>query len=67
MDRFPQFPHKCNIPDVHAVEQRRLEGGGVSKEEAAKACAHWKESEKENCIADVMATNDLDVASTNGY
>ena len=67
MERFPQFPHKCNIPDARAAEQRRLVGGGISKDEAAKACAHWKIQERGNCIADVMATNDLSMANTNGY
>ena len=62
-----QFPVKCCLRNKAAKEQRRLLGDQVSLEEATKACAHWKSSQKENCISDVMATNDLKLAEYNGY
>ncbi|CAB9504737.1 hypothetical protein SEMRO_206_G086710.1 [Seminavis robusta] len=66
-DRAPQFPEKCHLPDAAAAQKRRLLGGAVSRDEAAEACAHWNEDERKNCIADVLATNDLELAEFSGY
>lgn len=66
--REPQFPELCRLPNKIASKRRKLLGGGVSRDEAAKACAHWKDTERENCIADVIATNDLDFGKdADGY
>ena len=67
-DRFPQFPAQCNLPDPKAAqEKRQLLGSVVSQEEAEQACAHWNEDERKNCISDVLATNDLELANGSGY
>ena len=68
LEHEPQFPAKCIVPNVSATsEKRQLLGGGVTKEQAIEACSHWEESLKANCIADVMVTNDLDLAKVNYY
>merc|ERR1712232_612274 len=57
----PQFPNRCGIPS--SVEMRhRLAESFVSREEAEVACSNKKENNKEMCIFDVMATNDLTTA-----
>ena len=68
MEQSPQFPAKCNIPYPKAVnEKRQLLGRMVSEEEAEAACSNWNVDEKKNCISDVLAMNDLELASGNGY
>lgn len=64
LDRLPQYPQKCNLPNVAERESRRV-GEGISEEQAKVACAHLKANTKrfENCIYDVTITNDLDQAS----
>jgi len=57
--RFPQFPTTCTPPDKMPKENRL--GAARLKKEAEEACAHWKE-DKEDCIFDVMATRDVQVA-----
>jgi len=56
--RFPQFPVTC--APAKKIPKTRL---GYSKqvEEAQAACSHWKE-DKEDCLFDVLATRDVDVA-----
>lgn len=56
--RFPQFPLTC--APAKKMPKTRL---GYSKqvEEAQEACSHWKE-DKEDCVFDVLATRDVDVA-----
>ena len=61
--RGPQHPEQCVFPDEEVRESRRL-GEGISEEEAGIACAHLKHNEQAfaNCVYDVTATNDLDLA-----
>ena len=58
-ERSPQYPQQCVLPDVKSVG-RRL-GHSVALKAAEEACAHWTKNKKE-CIFDVMATGDLEVA-----
>jgi len=61
--REPQYPNLCVLPDASARESRRL-SEGISEDEAEVACAHLKSDEHAfaNCVYDVTATNDLDMA-----
>ena len=64
--RFPQYPEACVAPgDAASVKKlrRRLGEKLVSKEEAEKACAHLNDFQKTLCVFDVLATNDLEVAT----
>lgn len=56
--RFPQYPTVCTPPAKMLGD--RL-GSSSFRKEAEEACAHWKE-DKEDCIFDVMATQDVLVA-----
>ena len=70
-NRSPQYPEKCRLPKkLTAAEQRNLRrrlGEAITREEAEKACDSWIPEEKEDCIYDVMATNDLELAQAGGY
>lgn len=61
--RAPQYPVQCILPNVEQNESRRL-GQGISEGTAKAACAHLKADEHafHNCIYDVTATNDIDMA-----
>lgn len=64
----PQYPQKCVLPDPALKDEReRRLGSSISREDAEIACAEWSEQTKENCIFDVMATGDLDMASVGAY
>jgi hypothetical protein len=56
----PQFPQKCTPPAP--VDQARYLRHGISLAQAEKACEGWGE-EMDDCVFDVMATGDIDVAS----
>jgi hypothetical protein len=57
----PQHPQKCEIPS--SVEmRRRLAASLVTFDEAEKACVGADSDNKELCIFDIMATNDLSSA-----
>ena len=58
VDRFPQFPTTCTPPADR--ENIRL-GHSNFEKEAEEACAHWEE-DKEDCIFDVIATRDVNIA-----
>lgn len=55
-----QHPEACAMPTV-SEEKRRLEGS-ISRDMAEKACASVPASWLEDCIFDVLATNDIDMA-----
>lgn len=61
----PQYPAKCILPvideEATQAQQRRLAESGITQEKAAEACAGHP-AHKEFCIADVLATGDLDIA-----
>jgi hypothetical protein len=59
----PQYPKACILPEPMELEaRRRLLENPVSRAAAEKACAHALGEDKDNCIYDVMATGDLDMA-----
>ena len=72
--RFPQWPQQCILPvkkvenngDTATVRHRRLTGSTMSQEQAEFACAAWGEDVK-NCVKDVMATGDLELAEAGSY
>ena len=57
--RFPQFPTQCTPPKK--MLGKRL-GDSHMRAAAEKACASWKE-DKEDCIFDVMATRNVNMAT----
>ena len=61
--REPQFPTKCMLPSPKAAGQRRL-GETIAKDAAEKACNHLTGTNFENCVFDVMAMGDIEIAST---
>ena len=56
----PQYPEQCTMP---AVSQRRLGEQTVGKEVALKACSHVEANDLKDCIFDVMASGDPDMAA----
>ena len=66
--RAPQWPEKCEMPNVVERASRRLAESTVSAEEAATACAGISHSQQRDmCIYDVIATQDLSVAEAGVY
>lgn len=57
----PQYPKQCKMPS--ASQSRRLGEHKVSKEVAGKACAGVDPSFLKDCIFDVMASDDPDMAA----
>ena len=55
----PQYPEQCTVLKK-TVHRRRL--GEVSEEQAAQACAEVPPEDRDFCVYDVMATNDLSMA-----
>jgi hypothetical protein len=67
--RFPQYPQKCTLPSAKATSmlRRRLSESSVEELAAAKkACEHWGEG-KDDCVFDVLATGDLEMAMVGAY
>jgi hypothetical protein len=67
--RFPQHPQVCKLPPPMRVKQlrRRLtESSSVDELAAEKACEHWGEG-KDDCVFDVLATGDLEMAMVGAY
>lgn len=62
-DRFPQAPEQCILPKAGVVKIRRLGQASVSQEAAEAACAHLEGQERANCVLDVIAISDLEMAS----
>ena len=68
--RFPQHPQECIAPEDRATAKelrRRLGEVMVSQHDAEKACAHWSDEQKDLCVFDVMAVNDLEIAAAGAY
>jgi len=59
--RYPQHPVQCTIPSLDEKVSRRL-GETIAREAAEKACEDWEDM-KEQCVFDVMASGDLELAS----
>lgn len=55
-----QFPEKCMIPDASERRQRRLGEHTITEEEAEQACA--RSMDKDLCVFDVLALNDIEIA-----
>ena len=64
--RGPQFPAKCQLPQVAETHRRRL-GATIARDAAEKACAGWEAHFRASCVHDVMATGDLDLASAGAF
>ena len=58
----PQWPEPCVLPSKEMEAQRRRLGEGISKSEAEAACAWWGPDNKERCLFDVLAMQDLGLA-----
>jgi len=68
--RFPQHPEACIAPKDPTVakdNRRRLGEVAVTQAEAEAACAHWAEEQKDLCIFDVVAVDDLEIAQAGAY
>ena len=75
--RTPQYPDPCiyyvsdHLKKTHL--RRRLltdsegDNGVITKEAANDACADYVGVNKENCVQDVMAVGDLEVAEDPSY
>jgi len=57
----PQFPAKCQIPAAVDM-RRRLASSSATIEMAKTACLSVAEDDKDLCIFDVLATNNIDAA-----
>jgi hypothetical protein len=61
--REPQYPtEQCRMPGKNASAERRRLGERVEKDAAEAACAAVDHIHHDNCVYDVMATGDLEVA-----
>jgi hypothetical protein len=61
----PQFPKRCIEPeDPRGERRRRLEENTVSEEQAEAACAEVSNdaADIKDCVYDILATQDLDMA-----
>lgn len=66
--RAPQFPTEtCRLPKVSTADTRRRLGEGMAREKAERACAHFSGAQFENCVFDVMAIGDIDLAQAGAY
>ena len=58
----PQYPEPCAMPDPTQSQRRLGEGSLISYEAAAKACLFAEPADLEDCITDVLATGDPEMA-----
>jgi hypothetical protein len=59
----PQYPQQCKMPTQPKLDvKRRRLNEGITYSAAWKACAHARAEEVDDCIADVQATNDVEMA-----
>lgn len=59
-----QAPQKCVMPNGRSQARRRLGESMLTEEDAAAACAHVENEDRDACIFDVIATNDKDLAGS---
>jgi hypothetical protein len=66
--RLPQYPLECIMPTPVQASQlrRRLSESNEAELAAEKACEHWGEG-KDDCVFDVLATGDLEMAVGGTY
>jgi hypothetical protein len=62
IDGVPQHPEQCIMPALARTTKRLLAESDFTYEDAEKACAHLNKDERDDCIYDVIATNDMDIA-----
>jgi hypothetical protein len=68
--RFPQHPQKCTMPTPKTTDmlrRRLLETSSVDELAAEKACEHWGDQGKDDCVFDVLTTGDLEMAVVGAY
>jgi hypothetical protein len=67
-NRLPQHPQVCTLPPPKEVTQlrRRLSESPIEELAAEQACARWGEG-KADCIFDVLATGNLEMAMVGAY
>ena len=72
-NRAPQYPDECVLPSPESMEDRRRRRLGESRadmEAAQEACGkHYHESsiDYDNCVYDVLAVGDLDIAEAGAF
>ena len=69
MNRAPQFPAQCDMPTpgIQSLRNRRL-AEGISQEMAEDACSQLKKGHGfEQCVYDVLATQDLAAGKAGAY
>lgn len=69
-NRAPQYPVGCAYEQTSfktGIRRRLMDNSNVSLELASAACVSDHDQKREFCIADVMATGDLDLASDPFY
>jgi hypothetical protein len=66
--RLPRHPQVCTLPPPKQESRlrRRLSESTAEELAAEQACAHWGVG-KDDCIFDVMATGDLEMAMVGAY
>jgi hypothetical protein len=68
--RFPQHPQKCTMPTLKTtgiLRRRLMETSSVDELAAEKACEHWGEQGKDDCVFDVLTTGDIEMAVAGAY
>jgi hypothetical protein len=63
----PQHPEQCKLPEISTSDKRRRLGEGLAREKAERACAHFSGEQFENCVFDVMAVGDIEIAQAGAY
>jgi hypothetical protein len=58
----PQYPEACAMPQADRSVKRLLAEGTLTYEDAEAACAHLHQDEREDCIYDVIASSDMEMA-----
>jgi hypothetical protein len=68
INRLPQHPEVCTMPPPKVVSLLRRHLSESTKEELAaeNACAHWGDG-KDDCVFDVLATGDFELAQAGSY
>ena len=57
-----QAGEQCRLPQISSAEKSRRLGEYMARETAEAACARFTGQRLKNCISDVLATGDVDVA-----
>jgi hypothetical protein len=60
----PQYPAVCSMADVSSSTRRRLGESAALRKKAEVACANVSNSDMDDCAADVVATEDSEMAAS---